>query len=87
MKKSQVQTNSRKLHGVAASPGIAIGRAVVLANQQWGQPRRLAGPAEVSGEEDRLAAAVSRAGLGLLELKKDVMRIFRNLSPLLTAIS
>ncbi len=83
MKKPQAQTHCRRLNGVAASPGIAIGRALVLADQQWGRPRRLAGVAEVSAEQARLAAAVSRAGQGLLELKNRCAVDFSQFKPII----
>ncbi|MEN8258690.1 MAG: phosphoenolpyruvate--protein phosphotransferase [Thermodesulfobacteriota bacterium] len=70
MKEVQTQIDSRKLHGVAASPGIAIGRALVLVDQQWGRTRRLKSSDEVGLEEARLAAAVAGARQGLLKLKE-----------------
>lgn len=70
MEKNQAHIHSRDLQGIAASPGITVGRAFVLADQQWGRTRRLAGPDEISAEEARLAGAVGKARQGLLAVKK-----------------
>ncbi len=83
MKKSQFPKTSQKLQGVAASPGIAIGRALVLAHQHWGRPRRLTNKDEVGNEEDRLAAALVRAQQGLLELKKRCDADFSQFMPII----
>lgn len=84
MNRAQVHNKpSQKFQGVAASPGIAIGRALVLAHQQWGRPRRLSGRHEVGGEEARLAAAVSQARQGLLALKKRCDADFLQFKPII----
>lgn len=83
MNKVHTHKTFHKLQGVAASPGIAIGRALVLAHQHWGRPRRIAGPAEVRGEEDRLAAALPLARQGLLELKKRCDGDFAQFMPII----
>ncbi len=70
MTKAQDQIDSRKLHGVGASPGIAIGRAHVLSDQHWARPRRLKNADEVNREESRLLGAVDAARQGLLDLQK-----------------
>ena len=57
-------------HGIAASPGIAVGRAFVIDRRRVKVPKRHIPAEEVAAELVRLDEAVSRADLQLERLKR-----------------
>ncbi len=57
-------------HGIAASPGIAVGRAFVIDRRRVKVPKRHIPAEEVASELVRLDEAVSRADLQLERLKR-----------------
>ena len=57
-------------HGIAASPGIAVGRAFVIDRRRIKVPKRHIPAEEISAELVRLDEAVSRADLQLERLKR-----------------
>ncbi len=58
------------LHGIMVSPGIAIGRAFVYAEDHVSVPSYDIAPAEVSREEKRFQAAVARAAEDLERMRE-----------------
>ena len=56
--------------GIAASPGIAVGRAFVIDRRRQKTPKRHIEPEEVAGELVRLDEAITRADLQLERLKR-----------------
>ena len=60
------------LFGLAASPGIAIGRAWVVDQRRVRTPRRSLGPEEVEGELRRLEAALQASDRQLAEVREKV---------------
>lgn len=61
-------TGAERLRGIAGSPGVAIGIAVVLGQSRASCPRRSIGPADVDEEVRRYEAAVLRAQNELHEM-------------------
>ncbi|MFH1312253.1 MAG: phosphoenolpyruvate--protein phosphotransferase [Candidatus Eisenbacteria bacterium] len=59
-------------NGIAASPGIAMGSAVVLAQQELVVPQRRLQPDETASELDRLMVAVEASKSQLIEIRNDV---------------
>ena len=57
-------------HGIAASPGIAVGRAFVIDRRRIKVPKRHIPAEEVPSELVRLDEAVSRADLQLERMKR-----------------
>lgn len=60
------------LDGIAGSPGLAIGRAVVLDRSGVQVPRRSVPPADVENEVERFRAAVERAVEGLRDVSSQL---------------
>lgn len=60
------------LQGIAGSPGVGIGTAVVVGATSSAYPRRLVALEEVSSELDRFESAVARAQQDLREMSKSV---------------
>lgn len=60
--------SAERLRGIAGSPGVAIGIAVVLGQSRASCPRRSIGPADVDEEIQRFEAAVCRAQQELREM-------------------
>ncbi|AUX24667.1 phosphoenolpyruvate-protein phosphotransferase [Sorangium cellulosum] len=60
------------LRGIAGSPGVAIGTAVVVGAKRAEHPRRRVGSGEVEAELARFAAAVERAQGELRDMAKRV---------------
>jgi phosphotransferase system enzyme I (PtsI) len=58
------------LRGIAGSPGVAIGKAVVLGASRAACPRRSISPGEVDAEIARFQAAVARAQQDLRDMSK-----------------
>jgi phosphotransferase system enzyme I (PtsI) len=63
---------SETLRGIAASPGVAIGSAVVIGTPRRAQPHRIVAPNEVDREIGRFEAGVERAKKELHELRDRV---------------
>ncbi len=61
-----------KLRGIAGSPGVAIGKAVVFSTSRNTYAQRLISPEEVAGETARYEGAVSRATKDLREVAAKV---------------
>ena len=53
----------RKLQGIAVSPGVAIGEALVMDNEGFRIPRRFVARDAVEGELERLVKALAAAGV------------------------
>lgn len=83
MKSSVTASQTELLQGLAASPGIVVGRALVLGEQQWEGGAPLRDAAEVEVEEQRLRRAVALAGQGLEELQITCRASFRQFVPLI----
>jgi phosphotransferase system enzyme I (PtsI) len=60
------------LQGIAGSPGVGIGTAVVIGASSTAYPRRHVALDEVSSELDRFESAVARAQQDLREMSKNV---------------
>jgi phosphotransferase system enzyme I (PtsI) len=60
------------LRGIAGSPGIAIGTAVLIGSTRHTYPRRHVSEGDVAHELERFAAAVERAQVDLREMAKRV---------------
>ncbi len=58
--------------GIAVSPGVAIGPALVVDTEGFRIPRRSITPAEVGAEITRLRAALAGAALDARETQKDI---------------
>jgi phosphoenolpyruvate-protein phosphotransferase (PTS system enzyme I) len=58
------------LRGIAGSPGVAIGKAVVLGQSRASCPRRSIGPGEIDAEISRFEEAVARAQRDLREMSQ-----------------
>src|SRR5262245_40311038 len=58
--------------GIAVSPGVAIGPALVVDTEGFRIPRRTIGRAEVTNEITRLRAALAGAALEARENQKDI---------------
>jgi phosphotransferase system enzyme I (PtsI) len=67
LKKKQEIKAQAILHGVSASPGIAIGKAFVLANDQAKAERRTIAAAEVAPEIEKLKTALEKTRQELLD--------------------
>ncbi len=52
---------ARRLLGIAASPGVAVGTAFVVDRRRMSVPRRHVEPEEIAGEVDRLRGAIGAA--------------------------
>jgi phosphoenolpyruvate-protein phosphotransferase (PTS system enzyme I) len=63
---------SETLRGIAASPGVAIGTAVVIGTARRAQPHRIVAPNEVDREIERFELGVLRAMKDLRELRDRV---------------
>jgi phosphotransferase system enzyme I (PtsI) len=63
---------SETLRGIAASPGVAIGTAVVIGAARRAQPHRIVAPSEVEGEIERFEAGVVLAQKDLQKLRDRV---------------
>ncbi len=63
---------SETLRGIAASPGVAIGTAVVIGTARKAQPHRIVAPNEVDREIQRFELGVLRAMKDLRELRERV---------------
>ena len=61
-------------NGIAASPGIAIGQAAVLARTDIVVPKRTLSPKEIHGEIDRLRRAVEATKAQLTEIRDRVAK-------------
>lgn len=61
-------------NGVAASPGIAMGRAVVLARTDVRVPKRRLSPEEADGEMARLVEAIEATKAQLVDIRDKVAR-------------
>jgi phosphotransferase system enzyme I (PtsI) len=64
--------HNRELHGIAASPGVAVGVALVLDRRRMSIPRRHIEEAEVEREVQRLRDAVVAARRQLQEVREKV---------------
>jgi phosphotransferase system enzyme I (PtsI) len=64
--------HNRELHGIAASPGVAVGVALVLDRRRMSIPRRHIEQAEVEREVERLRDAVVGARRQLQEVRERV---------------
>jgi phosphotransferase system enzyme I (PtsI) len=62
------------LRGIAASPGVAVGEAMILATEGYRIPRRLAARAAVEEELERLERAVGAAAEEMLRNRDAVSR-------------
>ncbi|HEX3725284.1 MAG TPA: phosphoenolpyruvate--protein phosphotransferase, partial [Pirellulales bacterium] len=62
----------QKLQGIAVSPGVAVGEALVMDNEGFRIPRRFVARDAVEHELDRLAAAILAAG-GEIERNRDAV--------------
>lgn len=60
------------LQGIAGSPGVGIGLAVVIGASKTAYPRRHVGIEEISFELDRFSAAVNRAQQDLRDMSRNV---------------
>jgi phosphoenolpyruvate-protein phosphotransferase (PTS system enzyme I) len=58
--------------GIAVSPGVAIGPALVLDNEGMRIPHRSIEPAQARAEMDRLGCALARAGADARENQRDL---------------
>ena len=56
------------LRGLAGSPGVAVGRAVVVGSQKATHRHRMVAPSEISSEIARYNEAVERAQQDLREM-------------------
>lgn len=66
------ESHNRELHGIAASPGIAVGVAVVLDRRRVSIPRRHIAPEDADREVLRLRDGVVRARQQLREVRERV---------------
>lgn len=60
------------LKGIAASPGIAIGKAMVLENETLETTKRFISPEEIQEELDRLSQAIQQSRVQLAQLRDKV---------------
>jgi len=65
-----IQQGQRRLRGVGASEGIAIGKAFVLERERISIPHRTIAENEVADEVERFRDALERAKRGLSEIKE-----------------
>ena len=68
------ETSEVTANGVAASPGIAMGRALVLARTDIRVPKRRLSPDEAEGEIARLLAAIEATRTQLTDIRDRVAR-------------
>lgn len=66
------QTASTILVGLAASPGIAIGRCWTMERRRVNTPKRRLAPGEVAAEEARFQAALEVSEAQLTEVRRKV---------------
>ena len=64
----------QQLKGIAVSPGVAIGEALVMDNEGFRIPRRFVTRDTVEEELQRLDAAIEAAGLELIRRREAVSR-------------
>src|SRR5689334_13843987 len=64
----------QKLQGIAVSPGIAIGEALVMDNEGFRIPRRFVARDAVEHELERLAKAIEAAGVEIERNREAVLR-------------
>jgi phosphotransferase system enzyme I (PtsI) len=73
-KDNRIQAAETELNGVAASPGIAMGRAVVLAERDFRVRLRRLPKDELEGEVKRLEEAIEESKSQLMETRGEVAR-------------
>jgi phosphotransferase system enzyme I (PtsI) len=66
------EKTEQTFNGIAASPGIAMGSAVVLAQQELVVPQRRLQPDEIKSELERLMSAVETSKNQLIEIRDSV---------------
>ncbi len=64
----------QKLQGIAVSPGVAIGEALVMDNEGFRIPRRFVARDAVEDELERLAEAIDAAGAEIERNRQAVAR-------------
>jgi phosphotransferase system enzyme I (PtsI) len=64
----------QKLQGIAVSPGVAVGEALVMDNEGFRIPRRFVARDAVEHELERLAAAITAAGAEIERNREAVSR-------------
>lgn len=66
------QSRNRTLHGIAASPGVAVGVALVVDRRRVSIPRRHVAPEEIEHEVGRLRGAIAGARRQLEEIREQL---------------